>query len=178
MHMLNRLFRHPLLWAGAVALVLAGCIISGQFVIVVEWGGIVSTDTQLNDEFVDLTTNETWQDHKDDIQSIVDAKFEVTITNNLGTTASGEVYVSDQGNLTLEDLDTKATRILFGIEVPGNQSVTIGFNESAQYQENLQTLLDLAETGQFYLYGVAASTPFNIEIQQGSRILVTLSAGG
>jgi hypothetical protein len=107
----------------------------------------------------------------------VDIKFKVTLENQLGTAATGEIWVSDQDNLTLGNLSDNATRILFGIEVPGNQSVMIDFDESTKFQENLQTLLDLAETGKFYLYGVAASTPFSINIPQGSRLLVTFSAG-
>lgn len=177
MSAMKRLFRHPLALAGVVALIAAGCIVSGQFVIVVNWGGIVSTNTQLNPETVDLTNNQTWQDHKDDIQKIIDAKFEMTIKNNANTVATGELYVSDQDGLSLGDLETSATRILFGIEIPAGDSVMISFTESAQYQENLETLLDLAETGLFYLYGVAENTPFNIEIMQGSRILVTFAAG-
>ncbi len=177
MSAMKRLFRRPLLVAGVVALIGAGCIVSGQFVILIIWGGIVSTDTQLNAETVDLTDDETWQEHQEDIQKIIDAKFETTIKNNAGTVATGQLYVSDQSGLTYGQLASEATLILSGIEIPAGDSVMIGFNDSVQYQQNLQTLLDLAETGLFHLYGVAENTPFNIEIKQGSRILVTFAAG-
>ncbi|MBD3297430.1 MAG: hypothetical protein GF341_02160 [candidate division Zixibacteria bacterium] len=177
MSAMKHLFRRPLILAGVAALIAAGCIVSGQFVILINWGGIVSTNTQLNAETVDLTEDETWQDHQEDIQKIVDVKFETTVKNNAGSVATGQLYVSDQDGLTYGQLAGQATLILSGIEIPAGDSVMISFTESAQYQQNLQTLLDLAETGLFYLYGVAENTPFNIEIKQGSRILVTFAAG-
>ena len=175
----KRLIRHPLALAGAVALLIAGCILSGQFVIIVEWtrSDKTSTETTINAEEVDLTGDETWQDHKDNIQNIVDVKFEATITNNLASEATGEIYVSANELTTLAQIQSQGTRVLHGIVVPASGTVTIEFNESTKYQEHLQELLDLVETGQFWLYGIAADTPFSITIKQGSRIMVTFSAG-
>jgi len=161
----------------AAALVLTGCIVSGQFVVVIDWGGFVSTHESLNSEHIDLTTNETWNDHKDDIQNIVDVKFKVTIRNLASTPASGEVYVSKTSYSTAPAVKASATRILQGIVIPASSTRTIGFDESATYRENLDTLLDLVKDGQFYIYGIAGDPTFNIEIKTGSQLLVTFSAG-
>lgn len=174
---MKSIIRRPLALVCVLALLSAGCIISGQFVILFDWGGIASTDQALESEPIDLTSDETWQDHKDNIQNIVDVKFEVEIENLLGTTATGEVYMSATEYTTVAAVRANAIRILYGIEVPGNSSTTVSFEESAQYQENLSEALDLLETGQFYIYGIAENIPFSVNIPQGSRLLVTFSAG-
>lgn len=161
----------------AAALVLAGCIVSGQFVVVIDWGGFVSTDETLNTKKVDLTTNSTWDEHKDDIQNIVDVKFKVEIRNLASDSAKGEVYVSADSLATLELVDSLGTRILHGISVAPGATRTIGFEESTSYRENLETLLGLIKDGKFYLYGIAENPEFNIEIKSGSQLLVTFSAG-
>lgn len=174
----------PALAVGA-ALLTAGCILSGQFVITFDLNQTIhSTDTQMDYVFVDLTTNGTWKDHEDDIQGIVDVKFEVQFTNNLSAQNTGEVYISDSTHFysTVADVKTNAKRILFGIVLPGDQSVPISFSESAQYIENLSTVLDLLESGKFYIYGIAGTLPFDITIggvegQSYGRLLITFSAG-
>lgn len=174
---MKTIIRRPLVILCALGLLTAGCIISGQFVILIDWGGIVSTDQSLDWDEVDLTDDDTWQDHKDDIQNIIDVKFEVTIINNLGTVATGEVYLSPTLHGSITDVRNNAIRILHGIEVPANSTRTISFEESAAFQENLSAALDLVETGQFYIYGIAENVPFSIEIPHGSRLLITFSAG-
>ena len=162
----------------AAVLVLTGCIVSGQFVVVIDWGGLVSTDQSLNSEHVDLTTNPTWNDHKDDIQDIVDVKFKVTIQNLATTAATGEVYVSKDSHSTLAGLYAGGgTRILHGIVIDPSAERTIDFDESVTYREHLDELLGLVKDGKFYIYGIAENTPFNIEIKTGSQLLVTFSAG-
>jgi hypothetical protein len=174
---MNTIIRRPLAWICVLGLLATGCIISGQFVILLDWGGIASTDQDLESDSIDLTGDETWQDHKDDIQNIVDVKFEVEIQNLLGTTATGEVYLSENSYNSVTDVRNNAIRILHGIEVAGNSTRMISFEESAQFQENLSAALDLVETGQFYIYGIAENIPFSVNIPEGSRLLVTFSAG-
>jgi|SRR3972149_318520 len=171
-------FRPLLLSILTVAFVFCGCIVSGQFVVVIDWGGFASTDQTLNSEHIDLTTNSTWNDHKDDIQDIVDVKFKVKIHNLATTAATGEVYVSKDSYSTVAEVYAGGgTRILHGIVVAPGATRTIGFDESAAYRENLNTLLGLVKDGKFYIYGVAENTPFSIEILSGSQLLVTFSAG-
>lgn len=184
---LRILKRRLLLPAVAVsaALLAAGCIVSGQFVITFLLNQTIhSTDTVLDNVFVDLTTNGTWNDHQDDIQGIIDVKFEAKFTNNLSTPNTGEIYISDGDHLynSVADVKANATRILSGIVLPGNQSVSVSFSESAEFIENLSTVLDLLESGKFYIYGIAGTVPFDLTIegvsgQSYGRLLITFSAG-
>lgn len=170
----------------ALSLVVTGCILSGQFVILFDIDqNIHSTDTVLGKVAVDLTTDETWRDHKDDIQAIVDIKFEAKFVNNEATAASGEVWIATEDYATVAQVEANATRILSGIVVPASGSKDVSFTESSDYIENLDTVLDLVEGGVFFLYGIAADVPFDITITgiddsdpdtEHCRLMVTVSA--
>ncbi|MEW5702403.1 MAG: hypothetical protein AB1792_09260 [Candidatus Zixiibacteriota bacterium] len=161
-----------------LAVIVTGCIVSGQFIIVLNIdNAIVSTHQALNSAYIDLTDNDTWKDHEEDIQNIVDVKFEATILNNLEDSAYGEVFFAAREYTTPQEVRDSAFRVLSGILIPGNDSVQITFTESADYMPELSPgVLDLLETGTFYVYGIA-ETPFSITIRPGARLMVTFSAG-
>lgn len=186
--MKNKKFRFACL---AVALALglfsAGCLLSGQFIILYNFDeNIESDDDVLGSAHVDLTTDETWQDHSDKIQAISDVKFEAKFINNESIEASGEVWLSTEEYTTVAQVEANATRILSGITIPGSGSTDISFAESSAKIENLDTVLDLLEGGNFWVYGIAADVPFDITItgidssdpdKEHARFLVTLTAG-
>jgi len=176
--------RRPLALVALVALLVTGCIVSGQFVVIVALNQrIETTHDNLGSASVDVTGEPTWQDHKDDIQSVVDVKFEARFQNNHALQNTGEVWVSSNGSYTtVPQVQASATRVLSGIVVPGNQSRDVSFTQSAEFIENLDVLLDLVATGKFYVYGIAGNVPFDMTIlgKEGSgnaRLLVTFSAG-
>jgi hypothetical protein len=179
------LSRYRLVFALTLALGIVGCIISGQFVIIFPLNQTINTTDQAMDYlFIDLTSNSTWNDHQDDIQGIVDIKFEARFTNNLGSEATGEIWISagDQEYTTVEEVRANATAVLRGIAIAANSTREISFTESADFIENLETVLDLAETGTFYIYGIAGDLPFSLTIdgvagQTHARLLITFSAG-
>ena len=45
----------------------------------------------------DITQEEIWQDHKDEIQGIVDIKFECEFVNDTNHTIHGELWISKDG---------------------------------------------------------------------------------
>ena len=176
--LLRRIVRHPLILAVMVAPFTAGCIFSGQFTIVVNvQDEIAYVDQVLNSAEIDLTANSTWDDHRDDIQNIVDVKFELTAENNTSSAVTGEVYVSENKYTTAEDVQDSATLVLSGIVVDPNHTRTISFTESSKFIRDMPTLLDLVEKGHFFVYGLAEDAPFVITIQPGARLLITFSAG-
>jgi hypothetical protein len=171
-----RSIRLPALLA-AVAIIIAGCIVSGQFVIVLNIDNeMVSTNQALSSTLVDLTDNETWKDHEKDIQNIVDVKFEATIVNNRPDSAWGSVYFADREFTDADSVRAGAVQVLGGIRIPGWDSVQISFSESAVYMPELEKALDFVESGKFYVYGIA-DTPFSITIRPGARLMITFSAG-
>lgn len=173
----------------ALGLVATGCLLSGQFIILYDMDANVhSSDNVLGSAHIDLTTEDIWKDHSDKIQGITDVKFEAKFVNNTSTEASGEVWVSLDEYSTVAQVETpgNATRILSGITVPGSGETDISFAQSSEKIENLETLLDLVEEGEFWVYGIAADVPFDITItgidssdpdKEHARFLVTITAG-
>ena len=175
---LLRIVRHPIALLGIVALLAAGCIVSGQFTIVINVDDeIAYVDEVLNSEEIDLTDDDTWEEHKDEIQNIIDVKFELTIQNSTSSSVTGEVYVSATEYTTAQGVQDNATLVISDVVIGPNATRTISFTESAKYIRNLKTLLDLVKEGHFFVYGLAADPPFVITIQSGARLLVTFSAG-
>lgn len=186
--MKNKKFRFALLGVAlALGLVATGCLLSGQFIILYDVdANIHSADDVLGSAHIDLTTEDVWEEHSDKIQGITDVKFEAKFVNNDATAASGEVWVSLEEYADVDQVETNATRILSGITVPGNGETDISFAQSSEKIENLETLLDLIEGGEFWVYGIAADVPFDITITgiddsdpdtEHARLLVTITAG-
>lgn len=179
----TRLHKGYLAAALTLLLLAAGCIVSGQFVVVIAGSNTIrSSDETLDYLSVDVTANETWRDHKDDIQAIVDVKFECEFVNNLNTAADGELYISTELYSTVEQVRANATRVFAGLALDPSEVRAVSFSESADYIENLEAVLDLLEGGQFYLYGIAAEAPFDITVrgvgdEDYARFLITFSAG-
>jgi hypothetical protein len=176
--LLRCIARHPIALLGIAALFAAGCIVSGQFTIVINIEDeIAYVDQVLNSEEIDLTDDDTWEEHKDDIQKIIDVKFELTLVNGTGGPVTGEIYVSETEYTSAADVQANALLVVSGVVVDANDTRTISFTESAQYISNLNELLDLVEQGHFFVYGLAADPPFVITVESGARLLVTFSAG-
>jgi hypothetical protein len=167
-------------------LLTVGCIVSGQFVIVISPdANIHSTDEILDWLCIDIADyDDDWDDHKDDIQSIQDIKFEAKIINHLGTSITGQVYILDAelpGTPSAQDVIDNGVLFLSEIIVDGNSEREITFSESADFISNLDEVLTLIEDGLFCIYGIAESAPFDFTItgidEDGSRIMITFSAG-
>lgn len=170
----------------ALSLVVTGCIVSGQFIVLLAGTDTIeSSDPDLDPLFVDVTEEDIWQDHSDEIQAIVDIKFECEfVNNNDSDSAHGELWISDVGYSTVEDVRENATRVFSGLALGPGGSKEVKFSESADYIENLDTVLDLLEEGQFYVYGIVPpeDEPYSLTVRGiGSepycRFMITFSAG-
>ena len=182
MKTLSRL-RWPWTFAVTLILVVAGCIVSGQFVIVIPFDKTVeSSDTDFDWICIDLSDNSTWNDHKDEIQGIVDLKFEARFTNKLSASITGEVWVTDSAYTTIADVKANGHLFISGIVLEPGQPRNITFSESGAFISNLAEILSVVETGRFYVYGLAADLPFSITIdgiapEDFARVMITFSAG-
>ncbi len=160
-------------------LFLAGCLVSGTFVIDVD---IDDTDVVTTSEFqyflVDLTDNGDWEDHKDDIKYIDNVGFELWVENNGDAAVTGEFYIArehDAGTDEADEVRDVATRILSGIELaPGDNY--IDWPTSLGHVENLDSLKAITETGTFVIYGLTETLPFDITLDSAT-VIVTVTAG-
>ncbi len=181
MHFLQKRLR-PLLTVGVLAALIGCGLISGTFVLTIML--IEDDDFSWFGDFyyaeVDLTEDDVWEDHGDDIQNIDLFGFELWIRNN-GAANKYQAYIArmsstlDAGS-SREDVENDAIQVLEDIPVPANSSF-ISYAESFKYLRNEDSLKAMAESGQFKLFAYADfGDTTNVHIDS-LRIVATITAG-
>lgn len=158
--------------------VIAGCVASGTIVIVQEIEGFASSNNLVNVRHVSLSDNSDFEDNKDKIKSVDAISFAGSIINYGNAENRGEVYFSNVGTYTTAaEVRSNATRIFVSPAVPAGDSIFIDWGEGASHFENLSVLVTELkdEDADFYLYGVAEETPFNMYFNVA--LVVTMTAG-
>ncbi len=161
----------------ATCFLLAGCLISGTFVVTIF---VEDEEFTTADGFyyyyVDLTTESEWEDHQDAIDNIDVVGFELWINNTSGAATTFDVWVDDGANEPLETLpevQASATQIIDGLAITdGDNFITYG--QSLAALQNVETLKTLVETGEFHYYGYSSAVG-QYEIDS-MRVIVTVSA--
>lgn len=158
----------------------AGCLMSGTFVLTLHLNSFDPNSPGLFEAHgVDLTTEDVWKDHKDDIKNISDVRFRAKIENTSAAHATGEVYFSSNGTYTTPAQVRAAADafIVFGgLGIPAGEEKTLTFAESAKYRQNLDKALALVEVGTFYLYVLTPEDTFQLHVTD-VYVMVTLDAG-
>lgn len=155
----------------------ANCITSGNILVVVD---IEDFGAQTNNVFtskkVDLRENEDWKEHKEDINSIDDLGFAVRITNNADVPAAGQLYVSANKDLTtIEAVRSNAILVLDGIVVQPGVERAIEWGESKSFVKNFVEAKKVIFKELFYVYFIAAETPFDITVRD---LVLIMSVNG
>jgi hypothetical protein len=156
-----------------------GCLLSGTYVITFEVGEeIISTQDEWNWASVDLSDNDTWKNHEEDIKYIDEVGFTFKVQNRSTTdSATGQLYITDEPNLTdLDSIRAKATLIVDGILLGPGETRHVLWNESFDYILNLDVLRAQVESGTFYLYGICRNTPFDVRFYDIVAV-ITVTAG-
>lgn len=160
-------------------LLLAGCIVSGNFIIVYK---LADTHLTSNDDFerweVSKELEEDWEDHAEDIKHIVDVGFAMKITNNNPTqTATGDVYISKNGNLSsASEVIAEGTPILTGMQVAAGSELVITWRKSYDYLSNFETLKKYIIDGEFYAYAIGVGTALDVDVTR-IAVIITVNAG-
>ncbi|MEZ5360220.1 MAG: hypothetical protein R3F48_15490 [Candidatus Zixiibacteriota bacterium] len=158
----------------AIVSIVAGCIVSGTFVIVADFDFTASGDFYFHR--VDITDDATWQDHKDDIDFIDAVGAEFYITSTEGTDVTFNVYVDDY--TTGPDpitVPTSASKIITDFTVP-NGTTKITYKQSLSILTNLERLKTLAKKGMFDYYATTTGTVGSTFVIDSAKIIVTISA--
>lgn len=165
----------------ALAIVLAapGCVLtSGQFLIDFELDDFsTTTETAVTREDVDLTTEEDYVDHKEDLQDLADVAVLGTLINNGGTAINAEVWMTaGQTSYTnAADVTANATKLWGPFQVAAGASETVDWDESADlFSATGKALLiqEIKGDGQFTVYMIAAEATYSFEVQNGVLALV------
>jgi len=139
---------------------------------------IASTDQDVEMYSLDLTTNEDYAEHRDQIRSVDQVSIVGRITNNLETEASAQIWAdTSDAYTTVEGVTNNATLIFATpMPLPGGSITSIDWSDGLEYMENTDYLNDLIiNEGQFALYGLAADTPFDITIE--AEVVITVTVG-
>lgn len=171
--------RIMILIAAVAALVLGGCLVSGQITIFQTINETTSTNLVVTPILVDLNEEEDYVEHKNDIESVDEISVVAIIRNNLATAADVKMYLSDDPNLTsvaeVEDPDN-ATLVFVGPTVPASGTLKIGWADGFKYIVDKQAIAEqLVGDGIFVLYAVADGT-FSLRIK--AEVAVTMTVKG
>ena len=163
-----------------VLAILPGCdsLLSGTFVVDYMVYDIDITSGSEWDRFqVDLTDDEVWQDHKDEIKNIDNVGLELWIDNSTTSTQTAEVYISDYADSLQSSADgiRQATDIVFDNLTAAPQAKThIDWSTSLGHVTDLNKLREYAEIGQFTVYTITEAPPYAITIDS-ARVIVTVT---
>ena len=162
-----------------LAFAAAGCIlVSGQFLIDFELDDFdVSTESTVTREDVDLTTEDDYNEHKEDLKSIADIAVLGKLTNNLSSAIGVEVWMTPAPTTytTANEVTTNATRLWGPFNVNGNATKTVDWNESASLFSSAGKAVLLNEIkgdGQFTIYAIGNTTTYSVDVDNGVLAIV------
>lgn len=136
-------------------------------------------DILYTDEFhyfmVDLSDNETWADHEDNIKAITGIGFELWVTNNGEDTATGQIYFTradDPLYTTAAEVQANAVKIFDGWELPPDGVQTyLNWPMSLAYIESADTLYKTVITGEITLYALTETLPYDLVVDTATVVL-------
>ncbi len=178
-------FKH-LLGIGLMMLVLvtAGCLlttITETLVLYTDAPISITTPPGYGSRTIDFKDNEDWEDNKDRIKSVESVEFALKVSNGTTSDVTGQVYVSDKGNLTSKAaIESDAILVLDGIVVPP-EGREIKREESVDFLKNIEQFLDLLEnnvkeTDSLHVYGISPTPNFSLVIAESMAVIVTFTA--
>lgn len=159
-----------------VPIFIAGCVASGTIIIVFDLDEFVSSSTGMEVVEVNLTTDSDYQDNKNKIKSIDQVTVAGTLTNLEPVANQAEIWLAYTGSYaTPAEVRLNATRVFVSPVIPGDGEVFIEWADGLSYVENVGELKDAAEVGLFWLYGLAAESPFTVQFN--ITLIITMTAG-
>ena len=156
-------------------ILVAGCIMSGTFVIVEKF--TPTAEDEFYYEGVDFTDNATWQEHGDQIDFIDAVGFELYTRSTAAEDVTFDIYVDKYSgpDASPDAVPGTATKVIGGVTVsPGTKTVT--YAESLKLIKGLDRLKTLAKTGQMDLYGTSTGGVGSTFVIDSIKVVVTFSA--
>ncbi len=163
-------------------LVVAGCLVSGTFVVVED----INFSFRAGDPFywrpIDLTTNSTWEDHKDEIDNIDALGFEFKIENTSASDCEFNVWFAAATGAADESavpssMPADTVRVINGLSVAAGGTTTVTYSESLGHISNLAAFKAIVKTGRFDYYGQSCGDTGDSEfLVTNGKIIITVSA--
>jgi len=134
---------------------------------------IYQLESDIQSAEVDLRDNSDWQEHHDNVTGISRILFAFWVINPAASDATAQFYISTDGGLaTAQQIQDQGTLVLDGISVLAQDSVYISARDSYQYFRHVDELADRLIEGQFHLYCISTSAPFEIEVPDSAAFVV------
>jgi|SRR5437867_9740571 len=162
----------------ALAALTAGCVlVSGQFLVQVELGDLsVNSVTAVQGLYVDLPSKGTYRDHRNDIKTLEDLALLGSVHNTGSSSVTLSVYVIDgnSGPLPVSTITSGGTRVWGPLTVAAGATEVLDWDRSSVlFGSGKAKLLDeIKNGGQFTLYLVSSTTPFEFDIKNAVFIAV------
>ena len=170
------------------AMLAAGCIMTATYVVTVKLAPNpspidVSTIQHISARklVVDLRKDSDFRDNQDKIKDIESIGFYLKAKNNLADPITFQLFLEEDTTKDWEDAQAVAdssTELIFtGLAMPGNQTVTVDWNQSMGYVTGLPAIKDVLERGYFSIYPVAIPRD-NFSVTIDSLVVIVTVNGG
>ncbi len=162
----------------AAALLAGGCVlVSGQFVVDYDLGNVtVDSASNINGQYVDLTGNSTYNDHKSDIKSLEDIALVGSIHNTGVASTTIAIYLLDgnPGPISSATVTSTGTQVWGPLTVAAGATETLDWARSAKlFGGGKAVLLAHIKNGtNFTLYAVSNTSPYTFDITNAVFIAV------
>lgn len=164
-----------------VSILVAGCLVSGTFVIVEDFSFTPSNG--FIGEAVDITSNDVWEDHSDKLDEIEQIGFELWMTNNSAQEWKFFAYMDEYNESCVSPscalISTSKYLIFDTLTIPAGtgETIHITYSESLNHLVNTPQALEQLMTGKFNFYGYAMIDELTAGGQIDSvRVIITLNA--
>ncbi len=169
-----------------LALITAGCLVSGTFVVVENVTFSFTADSGFYWFPVDLASNADWEERQADIDDLdaIGFSFVIENTSDVASTfsvqfaAAIEPLVLPISSMTQPTVvPSGAVTVISGLSVPANSSRTVTYAESLGMISNFAALKAIILTGRFDYFGASSggSGDFPFVVTEG-KIIITVSA--
>lgn len=182
---INRL---PIAALTASAVLIAGCIMTGTYVVtavlVPDPSPIDVSTIQAHSAVklvADLRDDSDFRDNQDKIKDIESIGFSAKIKNNLDEPVTFQLFLEEDTTKDWENAqmvaDSSTELVFTGLTIPGNATVRVNWNESMSYVTGLPAIKDVLERGYFSLYPVAIPRD-NFSVTIDSLVVIVTISGG
>jgi hypothetical protein len=159
-----------------IVVLLSGCIVSATFVIVKEFS--LAPKEGFYFYQVDLSTNGTWQDHRDEIDDIEAVGFEFYIHSSASGDIAFSVFVDDYSGAGADPDEVSSTAdVVLDSLIAHEGPSKISYSKTVGLIEHLDRLKKLTKTGQFDVYTTSTGTVGSTFVIDSAKVIVTFSAG-
>lgn len=165
------------LGAAGMLLVLTGCfIVSGTFTIEEDFS--FTAQSGLYHYLADVTDEQDWIDHKDDIDNIDGVGYDIWFTNYGADDVTFNIWIDGADEpeyTTFAQVSANTVKIMDNLTLPPGES-HLTYGNSFGYIQNVETIRKLGMKGTFRMYGASSTGTGEPFIIDSGKVVFTFTA--